>query len=160
MHDFFEHCHELMRLALDEAKRCFIEDEIPVGAVLESPHGQIYLFRNKMHQTGNPLLHAEFLALSHALTQEKTKWLKGWTLVTTLEPCIMCMGALLISRISTLVYGTYDPRWGGVSRILKTSTEERMPEWPLIVPGIMEDECRELIQKFFNEKRNKKAKEL
>jgi tRNA(adenine34) deaminase len=144
-----------MQLALDEAKKAGQKDEIPVGAVLVAESGKILSStHNLVIHRGDPTAHAEILALRAAAQQINNYRLLNTTLYVTIEPCMMCMGAIIHARLSRIVFGVSDPRWGAAGSLYNLATDARINHHPDISGGICEDECRTLIQDFFQKKRN------
>ncbi len=144
-----------MQLALDEAKKAGQKDEIPVGAVLVAQSGEILSSAHNLviHQA-DPTAHAEILALRAAAQQVNNYRLLNTTLYVTIEPCIMCMGAVIHARVPRIVFGADDPRWGAAGSLYNLATDARLNHQPDLTGGICEDECRALIQDFFRKKRN------
>src|SRR5262245_21167512 len=101
-----------MAVALEEARAAALEKEVPVGAVLVMEERIVARDHNRMIQRKDPLAHAELLTLQSALAQLQAKWLLESTLYVTLEPCVMCAGALVLARVKRLVYATPDPKYG------------------------------------------------
>ncbi|RYM33945.1 nucleoside deaminase [Brumimicrobium glaciale] len=136
-----------MRKALDEAKRAFDLDEVPVGAVIVANNQIIAKGHNLTEQLNDVTAHAEMQSITSAAEYLGGKYLKKCTLYVTLEPCVMCAGALNWSQISKVVYGAKDERRGALryDNILHPTTE--------IVGGILADECSELMKVFFKSKR-------
>jgi len=105
-------------------------------------------------QKGDPTAHAEILALRAAAQQVNNYRLLNTTLYVTIEPCIMCMGAMIHARISRIVFGVSDPKWGAAGSLYNLATDARINHHPDIVGGICVNKCRTLIQEFFQKKRN------
>jgi len=146
--DFF------MAAALREALRAFDEGEVPVGAVIEKDGAIIGRGYNRIEALGDATAHAEIIAITAASAAVGDWRLNGCTLYVTLEPCIMCLGAILQSRISTVVYGARDPRLGGIDTFnYRTEAEKSYRVFPEITSGIMEDESRDLLKAFFKKLR-------
>jgi len=144
-----------MQLALDEAKKAGQIDEIPVGAVLIAQSGEILsAAHNLVIHRADPTAHAEILALRAAAQLVNNYRLLNTTLYVTIEPCIMCMGAVIHARVSRIVFGADDPRWGAAGSLYNLATDTRLNHQPDIAGGICEYECRTLIQNFFRKKRN------
>jgi tRNA(adenine34) deaminase len=145
--------HErFMRLALDEARRARHLGEVPVGAVLVRGEEVIAAGFNQPIRSLDPTAHAEIVALRRAALDLGNYRLPATTLYVTLEPCLMCVGALLSARVATLVYGAPEPKFGGVVSLLDASrlaTNHRFE----VVSGVLEAECRRLVQDFFRFKR-------
>lgn len=139
-----------MKAALLQAETAFKCNEVPVGAVLILDNEVIAESHNKTEISGNPLHHAEMLVLEELISKTKTRWTKGLSLYVTLEPCIMCYGAIVLHRIDTLVYGAADKK-AGFSRFLKERTH--LNHVPYVISGIAENECSRLLSDFFEYKR-------
>ena len=146
----------LMKQALSEAEKGSSMGEVPVGAVLASPEGQIVAKAyNQPITLGDPTAHAEILAIRKAGLFFRNYRLNDTTLVVTLEPCLMCMGAAINARIARLVFGTVDPKAGAAVSLYNLAGDKRLNHRIEVVSGIMEEECRSLIQDFFRVRREK-----
>ena len=141
-----------MEMALDLAREAAAAGEVPVGAVLATSDGRTFTGRNRA-ESGSPLRHAELEALGSALTSEGRHGLAAATLYVTLEPCIMCLGAMVHARIGGLVYACEEPRFGGVSLLQALWREGRYPFRFPIARGGKEQEARALLQAFFESRR-------
>jgi tRNA(adenine34) deaminase len=147
--------YKFMTLALDEAKKAGQTGEIPVGAVLVAESGDILgAAHNQVIRREDPTAHAEVLALRKAAQAVSNYRLLNTTLYVTIEPCLMCMGAIIHARVSKVVYGTADPKWGAAGSLYDFSADARLNHHPEIVTGICRDACRSLIQDFFRSRRN------
>ena len=145
---------KFMNPALEEAKNAGQKDEVPVGAVVVTEKGKILSStHNQVIGLCDPTAHAEILAIRKAASKVQNYRLLNTTLYVTVEPCIMCMGAIIHARISTVVFGAFDPKWGAAGSLYNFSDDTRLNHQLEIVPGICEDECRTLIQDFFRLKR-------
>jgi len=148
---------EYMREALKEAEKAASLGEVPIGAVLvDNASGQIisrgYNLREK---TRDPLAHAEIIAIKNA-AQILNKWrLTGTTLYVTVEPCPMCAGAVLQSRIDRVVYGAPDPKAGAAGSLIDILRDERFNHQAQVIPFVLEEECRNIIQRFFRNLRER-----
>lgn len=147
-----------MRIALELAKQAADEGEVPVGAVVVCEGKVVGTGRNRREKEKNALCHAEIEAIDNAC-----KTLGGWRLhkcelYVTLEPCPMCSGAIINSRIKRLVYGAADKKSGCAESVLNLF-EMPFNHKPEIVSGVMEDECREVLQNFFSRLRKSKAQQ-
>jgi len=149
--------HYPMSRAYQEALKAADDGEVPVGAVICDENGAI-LGRgsNAMERLKDATAHAEILAIG-AAAQKLDSWrLDGCTLYVTLEPCLMCLGALLNARIGTIVYGAPDPHLGAVdSHFYRQEIERCYRFFPRIIPGVMQHECRALLTSFFHTIRKK-----
>ena len=145
-----------MQAALQEALKALDEGEVPVGAVIEKGGSIIGRGYNRIEQLGDATAHAEIIAVTAAANSMATWRLEGCRLYVTLEPCIMCLGALLQSRICAVVYGAKDPRLGAVdTRHFRSGLEPAYGYFPEITAGLMEQECSQLLRSFFRELRKK-----
>jgi tRNA(adenine34) deaminase len=142
-----------MRLALEEAGLAFLEGEVPVGAVLVRDGAVLSKARNLRETTKDPSAHAEILALRAATAASDSWRLLGATLYVTKEPCIMCSGAIINTRISRLVYGCRDIKAGGVDSLYHILADQRLNHQVEVVSGVLGDECAALLQRFFRERR-------
>jgi tRNA(adenine34) deaminase len=143
-----------MELALSEAKKAGEKAEVPIGAVLVSQTGDILAAsHNQTISLNDPTAHAEILALREAAQKAQNYRLLNTILYVTIEPCVMCVGALVHARISKLVYGAKDPKWGGAGSLYNLADDNRLNHRAEILGGVCEDECRELMQDFFRSKR-------
>ena len=147
----------LMKQALIEAKRGFDEGEVPVGAVIAGPDGDIISSaHNQPISLNDPTAHAEILALRRAGEVLKNYRLNDVAMVVTVEPCLMCIGAAIHSRISTLVFGAFDPKGGAAGSLYNPANDTRLNHQINIVSGIREKECGDLLKDFFRSRRNQK----
>lgn len=144
-----------MRQALEEARSAGRRGEVPVGAVLVSAAAEVLAAAgNQTIAAADPTAHAEILALRAAAQRIQNYRLLNTTLYVTIEPCPMCMGAILNARVARLVFGAHDPKWGAAGSIFDLSNDTRLNHRVEVVAGILEAECRELIQAFFRMKRS------
>ena len=141
-----------MSLALSEAEKAAEKDEVPVGAVIVKDSKVISYSHNKTEERKSPLCHAEFMAAEEALKVLGTKYLSDCTLYVTLEPCPMCMGALLHCKIGAIVFAAYDERTGSVTSRTDL-TEMEFFRKPKIIGGYMEEESKKLLKEFFEKRR-------
>ncbi len=142
-----------MAIAVTEGRAAGVAGEIPVGAVLVMGGRIIARAHNLRETTGDPLAHAELLAL-----REGARALGGWrlggaTLYVTVEPCPMCAGALAQARVARLVYGVRDFKAGAAGTVFDLVRDERCPHRLEVTDGIMEEECRALMREFFRARR-------
>jgi tRNA(adenine34) deaminase len=145
---------ELMGQALEQARTALGVGEVPVGAVVVAADGTI-VGRGYNHpiSSHDPTGHAEVMALREAARSIGNYRLTGMTLVCTLEPCIMCAGAIVHARIARLVFGAHDPKAGAAGSIYNVVADSRLNHQPEVVSGVREAECRQLLQEFFIWKR-------
>jgi len=143
-----------MRVALAEAAAAAAEGEVPVGAVILSPTGEIVARgHNRREAEADPTAHAEIVAMRAAAAAAGDWRLEGHTLVVTLEPCTMCAGAIAAARLARLVYGAADPRAGAVGSLWDVIRDPRVAPWPEVLCGVLDDECLGIIRTFFLERR-------
>ena len=142
---------DLMRGALVVARRALATEDVPVGAVVLAPDGtELASACNAREALGDPTAHAELLALRSAATHLGDGWrLTGCTLVVTVEPCTMCAGALVLARISRLVFGAWEPKTGAVGSLWDVVRDRRLTHRPEVVGGILADQCAALLDEFF-----------
>jgi len=147
-----------MHLALDQALKARELDEVPVGAVVVDHKGCIigYGYNQTITRT-DPSAHAEILALRSAARETGNYRLCGSTLYSTIEPCIMCMGAVIHARLSRVVFGTSDPKWGAAGALYNFASDARLNHNLEVISGICEDETRNLMRSFFRNKRRKEC---
>jgi tRNA(adenine34) deaminase len=145
---------KFMNIALDEAKKAGQKAEVPVGAVIVAKNGKILsATHNQTVSLNDPTAHAEILALRQAGIKRKNYRLLNTTLYVTIEPCIMCMGALVHARISTIVFGAADPKWGAAGSLYDLANDDRLNHRVKLVKGVCEEECSALMQQFFRSRR-------
>jgi tRNA(adenine34) deaminase len=144
---------ELMREALDLARRAGELGEVPVGAVAVRDGQIVGRGFNRRELDRSPLAHAELLALAEAARHLGAWRLSGVTLYCTLEPCAMCAGALVQGRVDRLVFGARDPKAGAVGSLYDLARDPRHNHRVEVVSGVLEDECGELLRGFFKELR-------
>ena len=144
---------EYMRAALAEAHLALDQQEVPVGAVVVHNGSIIAARHNEREVLNDPTAHAEILALRDAALALGTWRLDDCTLVVTLEPCVMCAGALINARIGTVVFGAADLKGGATSSLYNVCADPRLNHNPSVVSGVLQDECTLLLKNFFNSKR-------
>jgi tRNA(adenine34) deaminase len=142
-----------MRLALGEAERCAEHGDVPIGALVVRDGEVIGSAGNERELRGDPTAHAEVLALRQA-----SEALGGWriaesTLYVTLEPCAMCAGAIVLARVSRVVFGTADPKAGAAGSVLDVLAEPRFNHRPLVESGLLAEESATLLKEFFAARR-------
>lgn len=143
-----------MELALREAAMAAEAGETPVGAIVAHGGRIIGRAHNQVELLKDPTAHAEIIAITQAASALGDWRLAGTTLYVTKEPCPMCAGAIVLARISTLVYGAADPQHGGAVSVFKICASESLNHRPAIIAGIMEAECREILQAFYRSRRD------
>lgn len=159
---FSEDDEKWMRLALKEAQKAASHLEVPIGAVIVGPQGLIAKAFNRRETWKSPIGHAEIIAL-HRASKKLNSWrLPGTTMYVTLEPCPMCAGALVLSRVDRLVFGALDPKGGGVESLYQICTDKRLNHRLRVEGGLLQDSCSKILKDFFKKKRaeneGKKAK--
>ena len=144
-----------MDRALDEARRAAVAGEIPVGAVLLGPDGAVLgAGHNTREAVPDPTAHAEVLALRAGARALGDRILAGCTLVVTLEPCVMCAGAILAARVPRVVFGAWDEKAGAAGSVYDLLRDGRLPHAvPEVVAGVRADECAALLEAFFADRR-------
>lgn len=150
-------CHDpLMKMALEEAVRAALENEVPVGAVLANAEGVVLAAdHNRTIGLNDPTAHAEILVIRKAAAMIGNYRLPGAVLYVTNEPCVMCMAAAIHARIRRVVFGAEDPKWGGAGSLYSLQADTRFNHHPEIIHGICEDACRQIMVDFFKTKRHK-----
>lgn len=139
-----------MREALAEARSAPDTGDVPIGAVVIDPDGKIIgRGRNEREALGDPTAHAEVVALRGAALRRGEWRLEGCTLVVTLEPCTMCAGATVLSRVDRLVFGAYDDKAGAVGSLWDVVRDRRLNHRPEVISGVLADECTLMLQEFF-----------
>jgi tRNA(adenine34) deaminase len=150
-----DHAH-YMNLAYQEALKAFDEGEVPVGAVVVKNSTVVGRGYNRIENLSDASAHAEIIAIGAASNSCGSWRLNGCALYVTLEPCCMCLGAILLSRLDAVIYGAPDPRFGAVdSHDFKNTLTAMYGNYPAIIHGIMADECSYLLQSFFSKIRKK-----
>lgn len=143
-----------MRAALREAEKAAAAGEVPVGAVVVGPSGEILArAHNRPVGAGDPTAHAEILALRKAARKLSNYRLSGCRLVATLEPCPMCAGAAVQARVAEIVFGAADPKAGAVMTLFRIPSDERLNHRAAVVPGVLARECAALLTEFFRSRR-------
>ncbi|WP_326671193.1 MULTISPECIES: tRNA adenosine(34) deaminase TadA [unclassified Streptomyces] len=142
-----------MRRALDEADLAAAAGDVPVGAVVLAPDGTLLATgHNEREATGDPTAHAEILALRRAAASLGRWRLSGCTLVVTLEPCTMCAGALVQSRVDRVVYGARDEKAGAAGSLWDVVRDRRLNHRPEVIHGVLEADCAARLTAFFRDR--------
>ena len=145
-----------MRLALEEARVAAREGEVPIGAVVVCDGEVVAHAHNRRETDRDPSAHAEFSALVEA-SRVLDRWrLTGCTVYVTLEPCLMCAGLMVNSRIDRCVFGASDPKGGALGTLYDVSHDERLNHEFAVEPGVLADECAEELRGFFRARRQAK----
>ncbi len=142
-----------MRQALAEARQALLEEEVPIGAVIVRGEQVIAAAHNQREQLKDPTAHAEMIAITQAAAAVGGWRLEECTLYVTLEPCIMCSGAILQSRIPLVVFGATDPKAGAVDSLFHLLNDPRLNHRCQVIPGVLAPECGEILTKFFQAQR-------
>jgi tRNA(adenine34) deaminase len=150
---FFPREELFMRLALREAERALEHDDVPVGAVLVVGGEVIGAGHNERELRQDPTAHAEILALREAARHLDSWRILDSVLYVTLEPCAMCAGAIVLGRVTRVVYGTADPKAGAAGSVLDVLGEPRFNHRPEVAGGLLREECAALLVDFFSSRR-------
>jgi len=151
--------YHLMAQALLEAEKAYLKGEVPVGAVVADPEGRVLSrAHNQPISLCDPTAHAEILAIRKACRVKGNYRLNHCLLVATIEPCLMCMGTAIHARVSMLAFGAHDMKGGAAGSLYDLSRDDRLNHRIEIVSGVMEDECRALMRRFFQARRGKGSK--
>lgn len=142
-----------MEVALEEARKAALKGDVPVGAALYLDGEMIASAHNRREELCNPLAHAECLALAEAAGRLGGWRLTGSVLVVTLEPCPMCMGAMLQARVGLLIYGADDPRAGAAGTLYDLACDPRLNHSIRVVRGVLREESASLLKGFFEQRR-------
>jgi tRNA(adenine34) deaminase len=145
---------DLMRDAIVVARQADTSDDVPVGALVIDAEGRVLATgHNRREADTDPTAHAEVVAMRAAARELRTWRLEGCTLVVTLEPCTMCAGAIVLSRLERVVFGAYDPKAGAVGSMWDVVRDRRLNHRPEVVGGVLEAETGELLRSFFERQR-------
>lgn len=146
----------MMALALEQAQAAWQAGEVPVGAVVVDPQGRVLgAGYNRTITDSDPTAHAEIVALRAAAAHMNNYRLPGLTLYVTLEPCVMCIGAMLHARLARVVYGASDPKTGACGSVLDVAAIQRLNHHTIITGGVLAEPCGDLLRRFFRERRAK-----
>lgn len=145
-----------MRLAIKEAEKAFLIDEVPVGAIIVKNNKIIARGHNLREKTNDPTAHAEIVAIRKACKKNKSWRLEGATIYVTVEPCSMCAGTILWSRIDRVVYGAKDLKGGALGTTLNLYETKNLNHYPSVTAGVLENECGNIISNYFKNKRKSK----
>ena len=139
-----------MRAALVQAHRALPAGDVPIGALVLDPDGEVIgTGYNRREADADPTAHAEVLALREAARRLGSWRLAGCTLVVTLEPCTMCAGAAVLARVARIVFGAFDPKAGAVGSLWDVVRDPRLNHRPEVVAGVLDEECGALLRAFF-----------
>lgn len=146
---------KFMALAIKEAKKAAKVDEVPIGAVLVLDGKVIAKGYNKRESTNDPTMHAEIVAIRKACKEFNSWRLVDCTLYVTIEPCSMCAGTILWSRVKRVVYGATDPKGGALGSSYNLFAQPNLNHHPEITGGVLFDKCSKIVSEYFKSKRNK-----
>jgi tRNA(adenine34) deaminase len=144
---------ELMARALEEARAASSHDDVPIGCVITRGDEIVAAAHNARERDQDPTAHAEVLALRAAAGVLGTWRLDGCSVYVTLEPCVMCAGAMVLARVERLVYAASDPKAGAVRSLYNVADDPRLNHRIAITAGVLEDEAAELLRTYFSAKR-------
>src|SRR3989344_808833 len=142
-----------MKEALKEAKKAALKGEVPIGAVIVKENKIIARGHNLRETTADPLAHAEIIAIKKASIKLRSWRILNSTIYVTLEPCIMCMGALIQARVPRLVFGSYDPKAGACGSVYDVSNDKRLNHRIKVTNDVMAGECERILKDFFKDLR-------
>lgn len=148
-----------MRKAIAEADKARVKDEVPIGCVIVRDNKIIARGHNLRETSQDPAGHAELIAIRKAAKKLGSWRLLDTVLYVTLEPCTMCMGAIVLARIPTVVFGCYDPKGGAAGSLYDLSCDPRLNHNVELVPRILEQDCSALLSSFFADLRQRKRKQ-
>ena len=146
-HEFY------MKVAINEARKAIDKDEVPVGAVIVYEGRIIARAHNQIVLLHDPTAHAEMIAITQAADYLKNERLVNTSVYVTIEPCPMCAGAMVLARVKRLFYGAADPKSGSCGSLMNIVQDRRLNHSITVKKGLMEEECRLLMQEFFRRKR-------
>ena len=138
-----------MTLALEQAEKSYIENEVPVGAVVVKEGRVIGRGYNRIERLKDPTAHAEMIAITAASSCIDSKWLIDCSLYVTLEPCSMCAGAIVLARIKNLIVGAFDPKTGACGSVINIVNHNKFNHKVNLITGILENDSGELLKAFF-----------
>ena len=143
-----------MKEALKEAKKAYLKDEVPVGCIIVKDNKIIARGHNQKEKKNNAILHAEIVTLTKAQKKLNDWHLNDCTLYVTLEPCLMCTGAILQTRIKRVVYGCNDPKGGAIDTVIKINEIKNLNHYFESISKICEKDCSMILKSYFKSKRN------
>jgi tRNA(adenine34) deaminase len=144
---------QVMQLALEEARGCLDHGDVPIGAVVTREGEVLAAAGNERESANDPTAHAEILALRAAAAALGSWHLEGCTLTVTLEPCAMCAGAVVLSRLDRVVFGAADPKAGFAGSLGNLVQDPRLNHTVILTDGVLAEECGDLLRTFFRERR-------
>ncbi len=143
-----------MGYAYREAERAYEEGEVPVGCVIVFQNSIIAKSHNRIETLKDPTAHAEIMAITSAAEYLQSKTLAGCTMYVTLEPCVMCAGAIVLSKIENLFFGAYDFRSGACGSVFNITSSDNLNHKVNVLGGVLDDKCREILKSFFEVRRH------
>lgn len=146
--------YRYMQQALQLAEEAALRGEVPVGAIIVSDEKIIGKGYNQVEQLKDPTAHAEMIALSAACMTMEEKYLTRATMYVTLEPCPMCSGALVLSKINRVIFGTPDAKSGAAGSLFNITSNRRLNHQVEVIQGVLESECSQILSTFFSNKRS------
>ncbi len=144
-----------MKMAIQEARNASVSEDVPVGVVIVHKEKVIARACNQVEMLCDPTAHAEMIAITQAANFLKSKWLKDCILYSTIEPCSMCAGALVLSRIARVVYGASDPKTGAGGSVFDILHNKKLNHRINVTKGVLEEDCSAVIKDFFRKQRAK-----
>ena len=144
-----------MREALKEARKAFEKDDVPVWAVIVSEGRIIARAHNQVELLKDPTAHAEMIAITQAAAALGSKWLTDCAVYVTIEPCSMCAGALVLSRIKNIFFGAKDPKTGACGSVVNLVNHKKLNHRIMVRSGVLKEESSSLLKEFFKKKRKK-----
>jgi len=145
--------YDFMKIALEEAQSAYRRGEVPVGAVLVREGNVLARAHNSPIALNDPSAHAEMLVLRQAAEKIGNYRLAGTELFVTIEPCVMCAGAIVHARVERVIFGVRDPKFGAVVSLYNILDDKRLNHQVKVTEGVLKEECGEIISRFFREKR-------
>ncbi len=145
-----------MSWALEEAEKALESEDAPIGAVIVKGDNIIGSGYNQVEKNGDPSAHAEMIAIKEAVQNNGYKRLLDCDIYVTVEPCAMCAGAIVLARLRRIVFGAYDPKAGACGSLYNIPSDERLNHKCEIVPGVLQEECSQILKDFFKKIRNAK----
>lgn len=142
-----------MKEALKEAQKAFDADEVPVGAIIVHKNQIIARAHNQIKTLKDPTAHAEMIAITQAASHLKNERLNNAILYVTIEPCSMCVGALVLARVREIIYGASDPKTGACGSVFNLASSSKLNHIIKVKRGVLKNDCASLMQEFFKKKR-------
>jgi tRNA(adenine34) deaminase len=148
---------QFMLQAFYLAEKAYQQNEVPVGAVVVHDNRIVGRGYNQVETLNDPTAHAEMIAISAACSTLDTKYLRECTIYVTLEPCMMCSGAIVWSKLDRVVFGAMDEKAGGCGTLFNIASNKKLNHRAEIIQGVMEADCSYLLKRFFSEKRSRQG---